>query len=151
MGSGSAIIGGGYGMANPAAGDPANNRYVDATYTPIAAERLRQALTSDSPSTEDAFLVVAKRIPVRMGLVMDQRQVHRLIAECGNANLVVEVRQVRINRQKSAGGAGSGGMGGMGGMMGGMGPMGGMGVYGRHGRHVSHGWYDGHGRLRVRR
>ena len=124
MGGDTSIIGGGgYGMAtNRTGGDPANNRYIDATYTPIAADRLRQALTSDSPSTEDAFLVVAKRIPVRMGVVMDQRQVHRLIAECGNANLVVEVRQVRINRQKSAGGTGPGGMVGMGGM----GPMGGM-------------------------
>ena len=101
-------------MASP---DPANYRYVDMNYVPIAAERLRQVVTAQSPSLEDAFLVVAKRIPVRIGLVMDQRKVHRLVTECGNASLMVEVRQVRIGRlgatSSTFGGDGMGGMPGM--------------------------------------
>jgi hypothetical protein len=115
---------GGPGMTRTV--DPANNRYVDNDYNPIASDRLRTALSPGNRNPGDAFLVVAKRIPVRMGFVMDQRKVHRLIAACGNADLMVEVRQVRINRQGAAGASGmmGGSMGG--GMMGGMGPGAGM-------------------------
>jgi len=109
------------GGLNPAMMDPAHLRYVDMTYTPLPADRLRGALTTATP--EDAFLVVAKRIPVRMGVVMDQRQVHRFIAECGNSNLIVEVRQVRVNRPKAASSMGMGAMGDM--MSGAYGSMGG--------------------------
>lgn len=116
--------------------DPCHYRYVDNDYQPIAADRLRTALGPENRDPEDAFLVVAKRIPIRMGVVMDQRKVHRLISECGNADLMVEVRQVRINRQ-SSGSASGGGFGGgmdegysdgMGGPGGGMGAPGGMGM-----------------------
>lgn len=80
--------------------DPAEGRYVDNEYTPIAADTLRTALRS--PTSNDAFLVVAKRMPIRLKLVVNQRKLHRLLAECGNSLLPVEVRQVRLNRTKSS-------------------------------------------------
>lgn len=107
--------------------DPAEGRYVDNQYQALRAETLRTALRSPSP--DDAFLVVAKRMPVRMRLVVDVRKLPRLLAQLGNSMLPVEVRQVRINRSKDAGGSGynmgggydmmGGGGGGEYGMMGG--------------------------------
>ena len=98
--------------------DPANMRYVDNDYVPLPADRVRTALSPDGKSPDDAFLVVAKRIPIRLGLTMDQRRIHRLVTECGNSTLMVEVRQVRVNRQTapSGGGMGYGGGGDEGGM-----------------------------------
>ena len=126
---------GGMGMTGSATGqltaDPADGRYVDNDYVTLRATRIREAMTSSEPS--DAFLVVAKRMPIRLRLIVDQRKLHRLLAECGNSHLPVEIRQVRINRgQSSSGSFGDmgGGMGGdMGGDMGGGmgGGMGGMG------------------------
>ncbi len=122
---------GGEGTMAVASNDPAHNRYVDNNYVPIEATRLRAVFETDNPSPEDAFLVVAKRIPIRMGMVIDQRGLHRFIAACGNSNLVVEVRQVRVNKTGSGGTDGGGmGAGGMGGMGRGMSPAGGMGGFG---------------------
>jgi hypothetical protein len=98
--------------------DPAEGRYVDNQYQALRAETLRTALRSPSP--DDAFLVVAKRMPVRMRLTVDVRKLPRLLAQLGNSMLPVEVRQVRINRGKEGGGGGYDMMGGGGyGMMGG--------------------------------
>ncbi len=129
---------GGMGGMGAVSFDPAEGRYVDNQYQALKAETLRSALRAET--TPDAFLVVAKRMPVRMRLVVDERKLPRLLAQFGNAFLPVEVRQVRINRAKDAaggggydmmnmGGGGYGAMGGaeMGGMPPGMaGPMPGM-------------------------
>jgi hypothetical protein len=88
-------------------GDPAQGRYVDKDYKPLDAAKLRSDVTS---SADEVYLAVAKRMPVRIVCQMDQRKIHKLIAECGNSPLTVEVRQVRIG-----GNAGKGGMGGSGG------------------------------------
>ncbi len=131
-GGGAGSLGGemaGGGMAETAqAVDPGDNRYVDLKYAPLTAQQIRSAYDSASP--EDAFLLVAKRIPVRMRLKVDQRKLPKLLAECGNASLQLEIKQVRINRPAfRTGGGGIGGGGGGGGLMGGMG-MGGMGKEG---------------------
>ncbi len=117
--AGMAGPGTGYSTSSTAAqNDPADNRYVDAKYVPVKGEQLRTTLKSDTPS--DAFLVVAKRMPVRLELKVDVTKLPRLLAECGNARLTFEVRQVRINPQaKTQAGAASGGGGGGGGMDGG--------------------------------
>ncbi|HEY2412161.1 MAG TPA: hypothetical protein VGI40_07960 [Pirellulaceae bacterium] len=101
--------GAGGGMEALLARDPAMNRYVDDKYQPLAPERLRGALKSQTP--EDALLAVAKRMPVRIRVVLDQRKLNVLLAQCGNSRLPVEIRQVRINRPAAAPGAGAG-MGG---------------------------------------
>ncbi|ELP32987.1 hypothetical protein [Rhodopirellula baltica] len=95
--------------------DPVDNRYVDTAYEPIDGATLRSALESESP--EDAPLKVAKRVPVMMSLQIDQRYIPDLLAACGSAPLMVEVKQVRI-LPKSAGSSAVGAMGG--GMGGGM-------------------------------
>jgi len=83
--------------------DPAEGRYVDKNYLPLTAESLRAAAQSENP--EEAYLAVAKRMPIRMRLVMDTRRIDKLLAECGNSPLTVEVRQLRLNRPPAGGGA----------------------------------------------
>lgn len=58
-------------------------RYVDAKGQPLAA----------GAAAPPEF----KRMPVFLHLVMDHRQIPRLLTECANSPLPVEVRQVRIN------------------------------------------------------
>lgn len=93
--------------------DPGQGRYVDTNYKPVEGKQLRDALKANPPDPKNAFLVVAKRMPLRMRLVVDQRKLHRFLAECGNSPLPIEIRQVRINRQAGStsgyeGGAGPG-------------------------------------------
>ena len=113
---------GGGGGAAPisTSGDPADFRYVDHNYSPLSANKLRESFDKKDP--ELARLAVAKRLPVRMRMTIDQRKIDRLLAACGNSPLMVEVRQVRINPAAAGGGAssssssfGGGGFGGFGG------------------------------------
>jgi hypothetical protein len=108
-----------------ASSDPGHYRYVDNNYVPITAKRLRDVLGSENPAPEDAFLVVAKRIPIRIGMTIDHRKLYKFIAACGNSKLVVEVRQVRINKIGESAAGGIDGGGGMGGVQGGPGGFGG--------------------------
>ncbi len=98
------------GGATAAPTDPAYGRYVDPTYQILDPAKLRAALTSKS--SEDALLAIAKRMPVRMRFQLDQRKLNRVVAECGNARLPVEIRQIRVNRPAASGGGGGGGFGG---------------------------------------
>lgn len=98
-----------YGSNAPGAAvaiDPASFRYVDKTYKPLSAEKLRADVTQNP---DDVYLAVAKRMPVRLVCQMDQRKIHKLLTECGNSPLTVEVRQVRIGGD--AGKATAGGYG----------------------------------------
>jgi hypothetical protein len=66
-----------------AAPPPDEGRYMDAEGKILAA----------GMSQDQQF----KRLPVYMKLVMDQREITRLLTECANYPLPVEVRQLRIN------------------------------------------------------
>jgi len=90
--------------------DPAFGRYVDDKYAVLDPAKLRTAHSSNSK--EDALLAVAKRMPVRMRFRIDQRKMSKMLAECGNSKLPVEVRQVRLNRPAATVGGNSGGYGG---------------------------------------
>lgn len=105
--------------------DPGDNRYVDLKYEPLTAAKLRSAVTSTDPN--DAFLAVAKRMPVRMRFKMDQRRLNRLLSACGNSDLPLEVRQIRINTSSGSTFSGKGSAGGSLGGMGGGGGAPGMG------------------------
>jgi hypothetical protein len=152
--------GGSAGMMGPMGAqvstDPAFGRYVNEKYEPLDPKRLREAWTSTNPA--DALLAVAKRMPVRMRFAIDQRRLNKLLAECGNSRLPVEVRQVRLNREAAPaggmGGYGSGGYGeysggsdvggsgagdGMGGGLGGPGGLSGLGMGGLGGLGASGG------------
>ena len=156
--AGAAGAAGSAGMSNPYGSsssqqntgpDPADNRYVDAKYAPVKGSQLRSAFKSQSPN--DAFLVVAKRMPVRMVLKVDVLKLSRLLAMCGNAKLTFEVRQVRINPKSkteasggsNAGGgfASGGGPAGMGSGMGGQMDLSGSGALGGAGGEDSSGGY----------
>ncbi len=95
---------GGMVIATP---DPANGRYVDAAFAPLTGDDLRSKMKSASP--EDAYFAVAKRVPVRMRLKVDQRKVQTLIAECGNASLLFEIRQIRLGDTAAAPDSNAGG------------------------------------------
>ncbi len=139
-----AAMGGGGGGGAEAGGskvvsrDPAEGRYVDNQYEPLPADTLRSDAVTTDP--EKVYLAVAKRIPVRIRCIMDQRRLHNFLAECANSPLTVEIRQVRINRGVSGGGLGGGGgafggggggaFGGGGGEAGMAGMAGGMGAFG---------------------
>ena len=81
------------------------NRYYDENYEPIADQE-----------TLLAYVKVAKRIPVRMRLVMDERMLNKLLVECANAPMTFEVRQFRFNPPDAndvmGGGGGSTDLGG---------------------------------------
>jgi hypothetical protein len=111
--------------------DPGNWRYVDKANTPLAGFQLRQAIAPTAPgaapatpSPETVLLTVAKRMPVRIRLEIDQRRLNKLLTEFGNAQLPVEVRQLRINRTAAAAGNPDSFFGALGGGQGG-GPGGG--------------------------
>jgi hypothetical protein len=103
----SGMPGGMGGTAAPV--DPAYGRYVDDKYAILDPAKLRAA--HSSKSKEDALLAVAKRMPVRMRFRIDQRKMSKMLAECGNSKLPVEVRQVRLNRPAAAVGGNTGGYG----------------------------------------
>ena len=109
----------GSGGGTATAPDPASGRYVDTAFQPIQGDKIRTVVTSGALDPTDAPLAVAKRIPVRMRFMMDQRKVNRLLTECGNADLLFEVRQVRINTSPFGSGNAIGGMMGGGSGMGG--------------------------------
>jgi hypothetical protein len=120
--------------------DPGENRYVNTALEPITASSLRTTLTGNQP--QDVALAIAKRIPVQMDLVMDQRSIQKLLAACGTAPLKIDVRHVSILPKSSKAG-GFGGMAGgeMGGEMGGEG----MSSMGGFGSSESEGGFEGFG------
>jgi hypothetical protein len=89
--------------------DSADGRYVDANLKPLTGAQLRSAIQAKTPDA------VAKRVQVRMRLKVDER-FGRLITECGNGKMMLEVLQVRYNTPSamdslSSGGSGFGGGG----------------------------------------
>jgi hypothetical protein len=73
---------------------PDDNRYVDAKGVPLPGG-----------SAKEAF----KRMPVYMQLKMDQREIPKLLVECANSPLPVEVQQLRINASRGGAAANRGG------------------------------------------
>ena len=105
--------------------DPGDLRYVDAQYNPLQVVELRDALSTDPKKAQKAKpeLAISKRYPTRIRLKLDTRYLPQFLAACGNAELSIEVLQVRIGGESGinkAGGSGGGGAAG-GGMEGGMG------------------------------
>ena len=117
-GSGGMGMPAGRGAASGSREDMLNDRllgyrYVDQNGTPLGA-------TDPEPFAE------FKMMPIRMLLLVDQRRVSRLLVNCANSPMPVEVRQVTLNAgsdgalnlRQTGGGSGPGGpmMGAMGGL-----------------------------------
>jgi hypothetical protein len=81
-----------------ASNDPARGRYVDSSYAALDPTVLRKVMTTPAEAApEEHFLAVAKRIPVRMRVKIDQKKLYTLLLECANSELTLEVRQLRVN------------------------------------------------------
>ena len=92
---------GGDNQGEPTKVHPAIGRYVDADYQPINDQEA--LLTS---------VAVAKRIPVRLRVIMDQRHINQLLVACANSELTCEVQQLRINPREGVSASRFGGGGG---------------------------------------
>ncbi len=97
---------------------PFHGRYVGADFRPIAADTVLNVLQAVKNNQElpaaNLELVVAKRVPVRIALNMDEREIPNFIAACANSPFAFEIHQVRKNRHVAGegivlnGGGGSG-------------------------------------------
>jgi hypothetical protein len=113
---------------------PYHGRYVDVNYRPLPATLVREVLTATELPEEQLELIVAKRVPVRIALRMDERKIPEFMAACANSPFAIEINQIRINRHQpgvgiepNGGGFGAGNQSG-GGMGMGMGMDRGMGM-----------------------
>ena len=113
-------------------GQPAfHGRYVNSNLEPSEADTIRKVLSDKNLPSNDLEVVVAKRVPVRFAVKMDERKIADFLAACANSPFAFEVWQVRINRHdgkeviKLRGSEGAAGGGGRGGGRGGIGSLGG--------------------------
>lgn len=75
--------------------DPANLRYVNEKFEPIPSSEYRNAANA-SQLSDKSWMAVVKRVPVRLRLMIDERQIDDLMEACANAKIPLEVRQVTI-------------------------------------------------------
>lgn len=99
---------------------PFHGRYVDRDFERINKSDLDKILESANIS-DRSYLAVAKRIPVRVAVLMDERKIPDFIAAAANSPFTFEIRSLRLNRhvpnagaqrEKGSGGGNSGGGGG---------------------------------------
>ncbi len=105
---------------------PFHGRYVDQDFKPYSADVVKGVITGSTLPDSNIELIVSKRVPVRIALVMDERKIADFIAACANSPFAFEIHQVRINRHiagqgielnggaKRQAGLGGGGGGGLG-------------------------------------
>jgi hypothetical protein len=72
-----------------------SNRYVDDKGQPLASTE------AEYPYVKHPFLEF-KMMPVRMSLIMDGRSLPKLLVNCANSNMPIEVRRVRILKSPSS-------------------------------------------------
>ncbi len=105
----------GMGAGGLTSNSPYEHRYVDLNFEPLSAETVRNVITGKELPEENLELIVAKRVPVRIALRMDERKIAEFMAACANSPFAFEIQQVRWNRHKPGGeeiplgGAGIGG------------------------------------------
>ena len=56
---------------------------------------------SRSPTLRRGMGTEFRRLPIRMVLMMDERWLPKVLVECANSPLPIEVQRLRINREKS--------------------------------------------------
>jgi hypothetical protein len=82
---------------------PFHGRYVNANNEPISVKDVHDALklSSSGMPEQNLELLVAKRVPVRIALKMQENRIPAFIAACANSPFGFEINQVRINRHKA--------------------------------------------------
>lgn len=76
---------------------PFHGRYVDRDFSQLNASEITDVITSDA-LTEQSYLAVAKRVPVRIAVKMDERRINDFLAAAANSPFAFEIRQVRVNK-----------------------------------------------------
>ena len=82
---------------------PYDERYVDLNFEPLPAEVVRAVITGQELPEENLELIVAKRVPVRIALRMDERKIDDFMAACANSPFAFEIQQVRWNKHTPGG------------------------------------------------
>ena len=85
--------------------NPYDLRYVDVDFEPLSADVVKRVITGqDLPEIGDNLeLIVAKRVPVRIAVKMDERRIADFMAACANSPFAFEIQQVRWNRHTPGG------------------------------------------------
>ena len=78
-----------------------HNRYVDPNFESISAMQVKAVLGGATLPETNLELIVAKRVPFRIALEIDERKINEFIAICANSEFVFEVNQLRVNRHLS--------------------------------------------------
>jgi hypothetical protein len=81
---------------------PFHGRYVDVNYEPLGIDQVYEVLRADAKGLPERNLelIVAKRVPVRIALKMNETKIPNFIAACSNSEFGFEIYQIRINRHK---------------------------------------------------
>ena len=82
---------------------PFHNLYVDTKFEPISSEEVLKVVEGAELPESYLELLIAKRLPVRIGVKMDERKISEFMAACINSPFSFEIQQVRINRHASGG------------------------------------------------
>ncbi|MEL7500639.1 MAG: hypothetical protein AAFN77_23805 [Planctomycetota bacterium] len=97
--------GSGFGSYNVAAIGlpPFHRRYVDLNLNPITSKKVLEVIRAKELPTDNLELIIAKRVPVRIALKMDERRISDFMAACANSPFAFEIQQVRINKHEPGG------------------------------------------------
>ena len=82
---------------------PYDNRYVDVNFEPLSAAVVKGVISGDELPVDNLELIVARRVPVRIALKMDERKIADFMAACANSPFAFEIQQVRWNRHTPGG------------------------------------------------
>ncbi len=77
---------------------PFHGRYVNSNQEALAAETVRNIINGKELPEDNLELIVAKRVPFRLAVRMDERKINQFLAECANSPFAFEVQQIRINK-----------------------------------------------------
>ena len=75
---------------------PFHGYYVNRDFTRLNISDVRKAITSKT-LTDQSYLAVAKRIPVRIAVEIDERRINDFLAAAANSPYAFELLQVRVN------------------------------------------------------
>ncbi|MEM7785311.1 MAG: hypothetical protein AAF939_17390 [Planctomycetota bacterium] len=82
---------------------PYHQRYVDMNLNQIPAATIKGIVNGTDLPTSNLELLVAKRVPVRIAVRMDETKIGEFMAACANSDFAFEIQQVRWNRHTPGG------------------------------------------------
>ena len=82
---------------------PFHNRYVDTNLKPLDSTKVKAIVGAKTLPETNLELIIAKRVPVRIAVKMDERRIGDFMAACANSPFAFEIQQVRINKHEAGG------------------------------------------------